>query len=245
MDTLAKMHLGTLEDDLAGCPMSGNSAHVFHNGAKLDAFREQLSDQGLKYKAVYKQYPGDERMRSSTKLTAQQRLAAVGSNNSKARKKPHVELPAVVTPKQFKDAKKNDKTGRLCGDLTRIVRHINSIEECSGRVCGWCRDTTYFKCSLCGVAAHTNHKKGKFQGRDCFMNLHSDVCYGLGWQDKYDLFGGKKKEVKANWTPPSEEEIKRHARHIQTIQKDVPYRLRTSFESTLGDAATTNQDQNE
>ena len=35
MDIVAKMHMGSLENSLPGCPMSGNNAHIFYNGTKL------------------------------------------------------------------------------------------------------------------------------------------------------------------------------------------------------------------
>ena len=140
---------------------------------------------------------------------------------------------AVVTPAQFRDAKKNDNA-RLCGDLTRITRHLNSIEECSQRLCGWCGEPCYYKCGLCGISAHNNAKKGKYPGRNCFMYLHNDAYYGLGWEDQHALFGGKRQEIRKVWTPPTDEAIEKNARHIQSIQRSVPYRLRSNVASNDG-----------
>ena len=53
----------------------------------IHEFREQLSDQGLKYDPKFKEYPGDERMRANTKLSAHKRAAVTGSNNVKRKKR--------------------------------------------------------------------------------------------------------------------------------------------------------------
>ena len=191
----------------------------------FDEFREQLSDQGLKYNPKYREYPGDERMRANTKWEKKKRTNS-GLSANKRKRKDGV-TTAVVTPAQFKEAKRTESS-RLCGDLTKIMKHLNSIEECSARICGWCGDTCLYRCGICGVAAHNNAKKGNFVGRDCFMLLHNDATYGLGWQDKHALFGGNRQEVRKVWTPPTEELKQQHAKHIADIQKKMPYRLRSS-----------------
>ena len=62
------------------------------------------------------------------------------------------------------------------------------------------------------------------------MLLHNDTTYGLGWQDKHALFGGNRQEIKKQWTPPTEDAKAQHAKHIQSIQKNVPYRLRSNVD---------------
>ena len=80
-------------------------------------------------------------MRGHTKLDKKRREQIRATADAKrAKRNDDNPTSAVVTPAQFKEAKKSDKS-RLCGDLTQIMLHLNSIEECSARVCGWCGDT--------------------------------------------------------------------------------------------------------
>ena len=62
------------------------------------------------------------------------------------------------------------------------------------------------------------------------MLLHNDATFGLGWQDQHALFGGKRDTVRKLWSPPTEEDKQKHARHIQDIQKKLPYRLRSAID---------------
>ena len=65
------------------------------------------------------------------------------------------------------------------------------------------------------------------------MLLHNDACYGLGWQDQHALFGGKQQHIRKVWTPPTEDVKAKHAQHIKSIQKSIPYRLRSNIEANI------------
>ena len=66
------------------------------------------------------------------------------------------------------------------------------------------------------------------------MYLHNNVYYGLGWHDHHALFGGKQQDVRKVWTPPTDDTLAKNARHIQSIQRKVPYWLRTNIAASTG-----------
>ena len=193
-------------------------------------FREKLSTQGLKYHPKDQRYPGDSRMRPNTQLNKKHLVTQLAKRNAK-RREARAANGRVVTPQIFREAKKTNQSTkrRLCGNLGSLTDHIESIARVkSGNLCAWCGQTCYTKCSICDLGCHNDDSKGKNKGKQCFIHLHDDACYGLGWKDRYELFGGDKVAVRNEWTPPSPEEFKAHAAHIARISNpQTRYTLRS------------------
>jgi hypothetical protein len=128
--------------------------------------------------------------------------------------------PGRVTIKQFKEEKKAH--GRLCGDMSKYLVHKASIISTKHELkCKWCGKNCYTKCGICGIPCHDGPKKGVFKGYQCFTELHNDVRLGLAITDC--ALVNKSKDT---WTEPTEEEKEANSRHINNIQRKLPYRLR-------------------
>ena len=133
-------------------------------------------------------------------------------------------LEALHQFKKAKTGKAGTRTGktRLCGSLTDYQKHVESIEVRTGAwKCNWCGEDCYSRCSICGVAAHNNPKAGLHKGKNCFLHLHNDDCYGLAKCDS-----AVKGIPKRLWTEPSPEAVKLNQQYIEDIKKEHPYRLR-------------------
>jgi hypothetical protein len=161
----------------------------------------------LKYSPQKQAYPGDQFMRSVTKLTqsARKRSAPEG----------------LVSSIQIKQAKRSGKT-RLCGDIDKLCRHIESIERTpgkKGRVCAWCGLETYTVCGICkdskgkSIPLHHIPHRGKAIGELCFYHYHNDNMFGLGKNDRSTLLHG----VKGDWEKPTALEIKQNREYIRSI----------------------------
>ena len=176
-------------------------------------------------------------MRANTQVN-KKRAAATKSKEEAKRRSLQAANGAVVTPQLFREAKRVNKhtKGRLCGNLSSLIPHLESITRVkSGNLCAWCGETSYYKCKLCGVGCHHDEKKGEHIGKQCFIHLHDDASYGLGWRDKYELFGGDKVALRTQWRSPTPDELKAHAAHIERISNpQTRYSLRSNvlFDST-------------
>ena len=201
------------------------------------AFHDHLSKQGLAYKPEKKAYPGDWAMRA---VTSKKRKHSEISGRKKRKKgRPpnnvspeggdddDIRIGGRVTLKELKEKKTGKE--RLCGDLEKYLLHKESIETIGHELlCKWCGDYCYTKCGVCGLAAHDDPKRGKFIGRQCFTKLHSEACFGLAITDC--ALVDKEKE---DWTEPTPQEKEANSKHIQEIQRKVPYGLRRRAQNVV------------
>ena len=109
------------------------------SGTTMNSARDNLSEQGLAYDPQKMMYPGDEKMRVKTKRSRSDRDKA---NNAKRGRRLAMlvvndRASRLVTPAQFRQKKRTNK--RLCGDLTMIIEHLNSVERVKqGKPCDLC-----------------------------------------------------------------------------------------------------------
>jgi hypothetical protein len=196
-------------------------------------FRDKLSQQMLEYTPTSRRYPGDELMRVSTQQHNNRRgeeLDAGNVDDSEARSSGHrrgrprrgsneeeeEQVPdGKVTLDQLKRAK-NGRGGnsRLCGDLSRLNRHIESVTtgKKHPKTCKACGELCYSECSLCKVALHFVSKRGSSNGKKCFFQWHDDAFFGLC---KGDCSLVNKR--KAEWENPSATKIRANQKHISVM----------------------------
>ena len=210
-ETLAKEAFGIARDEV--------KLLSFHD------FRDKLSGQGLAYTPLNTIYPGDSAMRAVTRMTSAQQKQAYNGGKEKRPvgrpKKTRIDDEAlpVVTPRQLKVAKRHKLKSRLCGDLTAIDHHILSkVTKKHSRKCAFCGEDAYTFCTICPgePALHFYPTKGDGKGRGCFMDYHSDACFGLARADLPVLLGKRT----SDWSPPSANEKKKNAKHINSILAD-------------------------
>ena len=124
-------------------------------------------------------------MRANTQVN-KKRAAALKPKQDAKRRSLQAANGAVVTPQLFREAKRMNKSTKvwLCGNLSLLIPHLESIARVkSGNLCAWCGKMSYYKCKLCGVGCHHDEKKGEHVGKQCFIHLHDDALFGLGWHD--------------------------------------------------------------
>jgi hypothetical protein len=191
-------------------------------------FREKLSIQMLEYSPTRKKYPGDAVMRASTQQSRRQRVAAhdysvrrrVGRPSQAGAAVP-VAASAAATPSNgvtmaHLSRASSSRDSRLCGDLTRLKRHLDSIVtgKHHGKKCVVCGEVSYSTCKLCGdKPLHFFPKNGKNVGKACFFDYHSDSFFGLAADDSRNVGNAS-----ARWTPPSQTKRKRNAREIAILK---------------------------
>jgi hypothetical protein len=71
------------------------------------------------------------------------------------------------------------------------------------------------------MPCHDNPKKGDCNGKQCFIHLHHEMRFGLGWLDCALV-----EKDKNNWEEPTEDEIRENGRHIKERQRILPYNIR-------------------
>ena len=164
----------------------------------------------LRYKPSARKYPGDERMRPSTQQILRQR--AVSRINGPGRPRKDSERVEVMTESSVTvgDLKKATRGNRdqICKDLSRLKKHLNSVETGikHEKTCFVCGNIAYSCCKLCGnKAMHFSPQKGKCSKKDCFVDYHNDVFFGLALDDTNLL-----NERKSNLTPPNIMNRKNH-----------------------------------
>ena len=141
-----------------------------------------------------------------------------------ARPTPEVAPAGRVTKQQIQLQSKrrasstpgNPPHSRLCGDLSHLQNHINSVENGikRPRVCHVCGENAYSKCGLCGVALHCYPKKGANVGAECFLQCHSDVFFGLASCDASAV-----KKMKKDWEFPTNAAQRGNATYIRGLSK--------------------------
>lgn len=77
----------------------------------------------------------------------------------------------------------------------------------------FCGLLAYTKCGICDVALDNNPSTGKCKGYNCFLEYHSDVCFGLAKNDSHLV-----QKRKSDWLMPTETEKKANRNHILEIQ---------------------------
>jgi hypothetical protein len=185
-------------------------------------FREQLSKQMLDYSPTRHKYPGDAGMRASTQQSQRQKELALdltirrrGRGRPAAAAVPVVAAASNQVTLQHLNRASSNRDSRLCGDLTRLQRHVDSIVSGKhhGKKCLVCGELSYSTCKLCGdKPLHFFPRSGKSAGKSCFFDYHSDSFFGLARNDTTLVNAAKK------WTPPNQTKRKRHAREIAVLK---------------------------
>ena len=124
-----------------------------------------------------------------------------------------------VTVGDLKKATRGNKA-RICGDLSRLKKHLDSVETGIkyGNMCVVCGEIVYSFCKLCGSKAMQFFpQKGKCSGKDCFVDYHNEVFFGLALDDA-NLVNKRK----SDWTPPNITKRKNHERHIMSLREQQP-----------------------
>ena len=190
-----------------------NSEWFVPQAKRIDffTFRHLLSKQMLTYDPKRERYPGDDKMRETTKIAKASRSGAAGGGGKKKL--------ARVSASQLRDAKRK----RLCGDLQVLCKHTSSIvRNKHGTVCAWCGEGgAYTHCAECSEAAgkkislHYNCRLGPGKGLSCFYHYHDASMFGLGKNDSSQLLNKPKWE----WKSPTKKEIKENKEHIKQLSK--------------------------
>jgi hypothetical protein len=187
-------------------------------------FREQLSKQMLEYSPTRKQYPGDANMRPSMQQSRRQQVASQDFSVQRRRAgRPSASVPVPgsvaaassgVTMQHLNRAS-SSRDSRLCGDLTRLQRHLDSVVtgKHHGKKCLVCGELSYSACKLCGdKPLHFFPRNGKSAGKACFVDYHSDSFFGLASDDRTVV------NASTRWAPASQTKRKRNARAIAILK---------------------------
>ena len=184
-------------------------------------FRERLANGMLKYKPMARKYPGDEKMRSSTQQSQRQRDAAKKTRGpGRPRKNNETTTNEIamtddsVTVGDLKKAARGN-TSRICGDLSLLKKHIKSVVSGRkhGKTCVVCGEMAYSICKMCDRAMHFFPQKGKCTGKDCFVDYHNEVFFGLALDDA-SLVNKRRSE----WTPHNITKRINNERHIKSLR---------------------------
>ena len=181
-------------------------------------FRDGLSKQMLAYDPLQRKYSGDGAMRVCTSQKKRTRSLAYypeeeeEENLSPVRRRTRGRPSRGSAEKdkledQYISAKKGrGENSRLCGDLTRLKKHLNSVTTSikHQKACKVCGGDAYSMCGICGVYLHCNPSRGKYKGKNCFNDYHDDCFFGLCRDDNHVGKKFKKKE----WSYPSSHKTK-------------------------------------
>ena len=178
-------------------------------------FRERLSVQMLDYDPINRSYPGDRKMRQASQQHKKRRRGR--PKKSSDEEEPESPI-GRVTKKQFLEEKAKGHDSRLCGDITQLTKHRESLvtSKKTEAKCAVCGLACYSICKLCGVRLHDYPTSGQAKGKGCFMDWHNDLFYGLAEHD-CKIVGTKK----AEWRAPSKTKKKQNARLIEKIKKEA------------------------
>ena len=105
--------------------------------------------------------------------------------------------PPVVTPQQLKLARKHNLKSRLCGDLTAFNHHLQErVNLKHDKVCAYCGEKAYTLCKICPdqPALHFFPSRGPNAGKNCFLDYHNDLCFGLARVDFTEVYGKRKSD---------------------------------------------------
>lgn len=155
-------------------------------------------------------YPGDEKMRTTTSKSKKHRLS--GEEPSLVQCKDNSDRVSYSQYLQTKQPGRGKKS-RLCtGDLELLKEHIRSMKRVSKGTCQWCGETTYMRCELC--KKHICLKSGTSRtSLSCCIDFHDDHKYGLGMMDRKELYGARNKKFKK----PNQKEITRNKTHMANL----------------------------
>ena len=163
----------------------------------------------------------------------------VDGDSATGKRKKNEPYRNTVTPAQYAKAKaKQNANLRLCGDLTKLMEHMSSVERVkSGRECYYCGETCYKRCTKCNIPCHFHERRGEAKGLNCFYHLHDDKSFGLGWKDKHAMFGGTQHNAKVNWCTPTPRQAKEHGESIAAMErlKNSNYSTRNRETVTITD----------
>ena len=90
-----------------------------------------------------------------------------------------------VTAGDLKKAARGN-TSRICGDLSLLKKHIGSVASGRkhGKTCVVCGEMEYSIFKMCGDREmHFSPQKVKCTGKDCFVDYHNEVFFGLALDD--------------------------------------------------------------
>jgi hypothetical protein len=219
------MYKEVVEEGFAAFGFASKDEAVKKCMLDFHSFRDQLAMQGLRYNPQDKRYKGDIGMRVNTK----RRKGSLKEGERRGVGRPRKSVTPgdddnanpKVTLAQLNQLKR-PIAGRLCGDLDKYMLHRQSIETLKHKLmCKFCGKFCFTRCKICGLAAHDNPQRGEHIGNDCFTKLHNDHCFGLAVADCKLV-----KSDKDQWKMPTKNTQEKNARHIQNIQRKVPYGLR-------------------
>ena len=171
-----------------------------------------------KYKPSARNYPGDEKMIPYTQQSHIQRTDRKTRGPGRSRKNDQ-EIEAVredsVTAGDLEKASRRNGS-QICGDLSRLKKHIKSVENRRkhGNKCVVCAEMAYSVCKLCGNKdMHFFLQKWKCSGKDCFMDYHNEVFFGLALDDTTLI-----NKQKSEWTPPNIRNRQKNEQHIKSLR---------------------------
>ena len=202
-------------------------------------FREKLAKQMIQCNPTDRKYPGDEKFRVSTQQPKKRRFANVTRQLNSSDASVAAESSGNSTTSNLTRDHFTKNTKRLCGDLTFLYRHVQSVKptDSSGRICVVCGKRCYQVCTACGEAMHRFSTKERNQGEvvPCFHHYHNTSFYGLSRRDA-PVSGAKTKE----WCFPSPNEMARHRRDVQRIlqPRAIPTHPATPREAATSVATT-------
>ena len=97
-------------------------------------------------------------------------------------------------------------------DLLLLKEHLNSMKKSHAAKCSMCGKLTHMECRLC--KKHICFKSGpKISSIPCCLDYHNDHLYGLGFNDRVELYGIRQSQFRKATIA----EVKRNKTHVQTL----------------------------
>ena len=178
----------------------------------------------VEYDPQQRKYPGDEKFRLATQQHKRRRLSTSFSSASILTQPSNGGYASGLKREDFR--KSHQDGTRLCGDLTLLYNHIDSVKPIpngGGKICVVCGEKCYFICAECvgpdgklGVSMHRNAKKEGINAGSkisCFYHYHNTAFFGLAKND-HKLVGIIRKK---DWKFPTETTMASHRREIQRL----------------------------
>ena len=179
------------------------------------------------YKTTHCIYPGDDKMRDTTRLPKRRREQknlvenndGTVSTRSVGRPLKHLKLVKQATLDMFTEEKRHGG-GRscLCGDLTILQYHDSKMYRTGKeRNCVVCGEKCIAYCTACKDKPYMHWQvvRGPNKGRQCFLEYHNTSHYGL-CRDDSKMFGIAKK----SWCEPTAAQVRENRRHIHSLQEE-------------------------
>ena len=149
-------------------------------------------------------------MRPSTQQSLRQWAVSKISGPGRPRKdsnRVEVMTESSVTVGDLKKTTRGNKD-QICGNLSRLKKPLNSVEtrRKHERTCVVCGNIAYSCCKLFdNKAMNFSPQKGKCSRKDCFVDYHNEVYFGLAL-DSTNLVNKRKSDL----TPPNIMKRKNH-----------------------------------